>query len=48
MNIEIRGIEKRDYKKAIQFAIKEMHFDWYLDNKFLLTAYGRYFGYWSI
>ena len=48
MNIEVRAIRKKDYKKAIQFAIKGMHFDWYLDNKFLLNAYGRYFWYLEI
>lgn len=48
MRIEIKDIQKDDYKKAIQFAIKGMHFDWYLDNKFLLNAYGRYFWYLEI
>ena len=43
LKIEIKDIRKKDHKKAIQFAIKGMHFDWYLDNKFLLNAYGRYF-----
>ncbi len=45
MQIQIKDIRKQDYKKAIQFAIKGMHFDWYLDSKFLLNAYGRYFWY---
>lgn len=45
MRIEIRDLRKKDYKKAIQFAITGMHFDWYLNNKFLLNAYGRYFWY---
>lgn len=45
MNIEIKDICKQDHKKAIQFAIKGMHFDWYLDSKFMLNAYGRYFWY---
>lgn len=45
MNMEIKSICKKDYKKAIGFAIKGMHFDWYLDSKFLLNAYGRYFWY---
>ena len=45
MEIEIKPIQKADYNKAIQFAIKGMHFDWYLDSKFLLNAYGRYFWY---
>lgn len=48
MSIEITDIRKKDYKKAIQFAIKGMHFDWYLDSKFLLNAYGRYFWYLEI
>lgn len=48
MTIEIKKICKTDYKKAIQFAIKGMHFDWYLDNKVLLNAYGRYFWYLEI
>lgn len=45
MEIEIKPIQKADYNRAIQFAIKGMHFDWYLDSKFLLNAYGRYFWY---
>lgn len=48
MNIEIRDIRKEDYEKAIQFAIKGMHFDWYMDNSFLINAYGRYFWYLEI
>ena len=45
MSIEIKDLKRKDYKKAIQFAIKGMHFDWYLDSDFLLQAYGRYFWY---
>lgn len=45
MKIEIAPIRKSDYKKAIQFAITGMHFDWYMDSPFLLRAYGRYFWY---
>lgn len=48
MKIEIKDIQKKDYKKAIQYAIKGMHFDWYLNNQFLLNAYGRYFWYLEI
>ena len=48
MNIKITDIRKKDYEKAIQFAIKGMHFDWYLDSDFLLNAYGRYFWYLEI
>lgn len=45
MNIEFKEIQKKDYKKAIRFAVKGMHFDWYFDNKILLNLYGRYFWY---
>lgn len=45
MEIEIRDLVKKDYKKVIQFAIKGMHFNMYLDNKFFLNLYGRYFWY---
>ena len=48
MSIEITDIRKKDYKKAIQFAIEGMHFDWYLNSKFLLNAYGRYFWYLEV
>ncbi len=48
MKIEIRDMCKEDYAKAIQFAIKGMHFDWYLNSPFLLNAYGRYFWYLEI
>ena len=48
MKIEIKDIRKQDDKKAISFAIKGMHFDWYLDSPFLLKAYGRYFWYLEI
>lgn len=45
MGIEIRELRKRDYGRAIQFAITGMHFNLYLDNKLLLNLYGRYFWY---
>lgn len=45
MKIEIKELRREDYDKAIQFAIKGMHFDWYLNNRFLRNAYGRYFWY---
>lgn len=38
-------LAKKDYKKAIQFAITRMHFDWYMKSKILLNIYGRYFLY---
>lgn len=45
MELQIKPLKKKDYKKAIRYAIEGMHFDWYLKNKFLLNAYGRYFWY---
>lgn len=45
MKIEIKELKKSDYRKAIQFAVTGMHFDWYLDNHFLLYLYGMYFWY---
>ncbi len=45
MGIEIRELRRRDYGRAIQFAITGMHFNLYLDNKLLLNLYGRYFWY---
>ena len=43
--MEIKELQKKDWKKDIEYAIKGMHFDEYLDNDFLLKAYGRYFWY---
>ena len=45
MNIVIKGIEKKDYTSAIQFAIKGMHFDWYFNDGLLRNMYGKYFWY---
>lgn len=41
--IEIKKIQKRDYKKAQRFAIQGMHLNWYLENKFILDLYSKYF-----
>ncbi len=45
MEITIKNIDKKDYGKAIQFAITGMHFGWYFDNELLLKIFGRYFWY---
>ena len=45
MNFVIKNIDKKDYKRAIELAVKGMHFDWYFKNDFLLYAYGKYFWY---
>lgn len=43
--MQIRELNKKDFKKAIQYAIKGMRFDEYLKSNFILQAYGRYFWY---
>lgn len=48
MKIIISELKKSDYKKAVQYAIIGMHFNWYLDNQFLLNLYGWYFWYLEI
>ena len=45
MNVRIAKLQKKDENKAIQYAIKGMHFDWYLDAKWMQNLYGRYFWY---
>lgn len=45
MNLKIKELNKKDYNKVIQYAIKGMHFNMYLDNKLELNLYGRYFWY---
>ncbi len=45
MNIEIKELKRKDYKKAIQYAIKGMHLNVYFNNKIELNLYTRYFLY---
>lgn len=45
MKLQISEIRKKDYNQAIGFAIKGMHLDWYINNRFILNLYGRYFWY---
>lgn len=45
MDIELKELDKKDYKKAIQFAVKGMHFNMYLENNYLAYLYGKYFLY---
>lgn len=45
MPITLKEIRRKDYHKAIRFAIEGMHFEMYLDSKFLLNLYGTYFWY---
>lgn len=48
MSIIIKDLAESDYPKAIAFAVKGMHFDWYLDNQIFLDIYGKYFFYSEI
>ena len=41
--ITIKPLRRRDWRKAVQFSIKGMHFDWYLNSRLLLALYGWYF-----
>lgn len=43
--MELKELQKKDFRKAIQFAVTGMHFNWYMKNKILLNLYGRYFWY---
>lgn len=45
MELEFKELAEKDYKKVIQYAIKGMHFNIYIDNKTILNFYGRYFWY---
>lgn len=43
--ILLKELRKKDEKAAIQFAIKGMHFNRYMDSKLALSLYGKYFWY---
>ncbi|MCM1084326.1 MAG: GNAT family N-acetyltransferase [Clostridium sp.] len=45
MVVLIKELQRKDENSAIQFAIRGMHFDWYMDSKIALNLYGRYFWY---
>lgn len=45
MELVLKELLPKDEKKAIQFAIKGMHFNWYMDSRIALNIYGRYFWY---
>lgn len=45
MDIEIRELSHKDYFKVIDFAIKGMNFNRYVESKTELSLYGRYFLY---
>jgi len=45
MSIELKELEKKDYGRAIDFAVTGMHFEKYTQDKTALKLYGRYFLY---
>lgn len=45
MELEFKELAEKDYKKVIEHAIKDMHFNLYIDNKTILNLYGKYFLY---
>ena len=45
MNIEIKGLQKKDFNLARKFAIEGMGFSHYLENKLLLYLYSKYIWY---
>ena len=45
MELTIQPLRKKDYADIIQYAIRGMHFNWYMEYKPFLNLYGRYFWY---
>ncbi|WP_099467392.1 GNAT family N-acetyltransferase [Konateibacter massiliensis] len=45
MRIELKELERKDYDKAIEFAVKGMNFNRYMENEKELYMYGKYFLY---
>ncbi|HFN1521917.1 TPA: GNAT family N-acetyltransferase, partial [Enterococcus faecium] len=48
MKLTFKPLEKKDYKKAIYFAVEGMNFERYMENELLLNLYGRYFLYMEL
>lgn len=48
MELEIRPLRKRDYSRAMQFAVTGMHFDRYMSSGVMLKLYSRYFLYMEL
>ena len=48
MKLTFKPLEKKDYKKAIHFAVEGMNFERYMGNELLLNLYGRYFLYMEL
>ena len=45
MEVKIKQLQRKDFGKVIDFAIKGMNFNRYVDNPLALRLYGRYFLY---
>jgi len=45
MKLKIKQLERKDFGKVVDFAIKVMNFNRYVDNPIALLFYGRYFLY---
>ena len=45
MELTFKQLQKKDFRKVIDFAIKGMNFSRYVDNPLALRLYGRYFLY---
>lgn len=43
--MQIKALDKKDFKKVIRYAINGMNFNEYVKSNFILQAYGRYFWY---
>jgi len=48
LELQLRKLNKKEYKKIIQYAIRGMHFNAYMDSKIALAIYGKYFWYLTI
>ena len=46
--MELKNLRRKDYERVITYAIEGMHLDWYIDNPFVLKAYGKYFLYMEL
>lgn len=41
--MKLRSLKRCDHSRAVDFAVRGMHFDWYMNSRFLKQLYGRYF-----
>lgn len=48
MKITLGNLRKCDEQKAIDFAVKGMHFDWFIKDERMLRMFGKYFWYSEI